>query len=173
MNKLKKNNITSNFYSDEWYTSQETVKLCYDLMKEHTLGTGIFPYDSEKSEFVKQCSTDKIYNIRDFIEGDYDYDYLITNPPFSIKDEVIEKIIADGKPACLILPLDSLGGVKRHALYKDAKIGAYIPTRRVNYYNEQGEFRKGASFHSILLFINCNFEGIKMECQLVGKNETN
>lgn len=29
---FKVNNITKNFYSDEWYTSEETVKFMYKLL---------------------------------------------------------------------------------------------------------------------------------------------
>ena len=29
---VKVNNITNNFYSDEWYTEVETVKKMYDLL---------------------------------------------------------------------------------------------------------------------------------------------
>lgn len=104
------NNITGNEYSDEWYTDQETVNLCYELMEKYTNGKAMFPFDTEKSKFVQNWSGEKIYGIRDFLESDYDYDFVITNPPFSIKDKVIEKVIKDGKPTCLILPLDSLGG---------------------------------------------------------------
>lgn len=54
------------------------------------------PYDSKDSEFVKY-GLDRgykvIYGIQDFLEKDYDYDYLITNPPFSIKDDVIENVL--------------------------------------------------------------------------------
>ena len=32
MGNFKKNNITNNFYSDEWYTSKETVEFMYKLI---------------------------------------------------------------------------------------------------------------------------------------------
>ena len=40
----------------------------------------------------------------------YDFDYLITNPPYSNKDEIIARCIESGKPCVLVLPIDALGG---------------------------------------------------------------
>lgn len=107
MGNFKVNNITKNFYSDEWYTSEETVKFMYKLLnvrnsveRERESITIMCPYDTENSYFVKigkRMGFNVIYNIRDFLEKDYEYDYLITNPPFIIKDLVIEKCIKDGK----------------------------------------------------------------------------
>ena len=70
-----------------------------------------------------ECGYNVIYNIRDFLDRDvtYELDYVITNPPFSIKDDVIERCLEYGKPSMLVLPMDSLGGVKRHSLFKSFK----------------------------------------------------
>jgi hypothetical protein len=113
---MKINNITNNNYSDEWYTDQNTVDLMYHLFRDYTKGVGMFPFDTEKSKFVSTCNGEKIHSIQDFLESDYEYDFIITNPPFSIKDKVIEKCVKDAKPTCLILPLDSLGGGKKTLL---------------------------------------------------------
>ena len=150
------NNITNNFYSDEWYTSEATAKLAIEKLK---IGRGkiiLCPFDSEKSEFVKQLQKENtvLFGMRDFLETNYKCDYIITNPPFSIKNEVIEKCIEYSVPTLLILPLDSLGGVKRHDLYNKSKISVYVPTRRIGYFNEENKLKKGASFHSIFLMLN-------------------
>ena len=105
-----------------------------------------------------------IYGMTDWLEAEYDYDYLMTNPPFSIKDLVIEKVIRLGKPSALVLPLDSVGGVRRHQIYAEGQYPAvYIPTRRINYYDANGVERKGANFHSVILLFNTNREGIIWE----------
>ena len=122
----KLNNILGNTYSDEWYTSKETVKFMYKLLniknfeRERESITIMCPYDTENSYFVKiakEMGYKVIYNIRDFLYKDYEYDYLITNPPFSIKDLVLEKCIKDKKRCCLVLPIATLSGVKRHKLF--------------------------------------------------------
>lgn len=47
-------------------------------------------------------------------------DMIITNPPYSNKDDFIEHCIKLGKPWALLLPLDSLCGKRRFDLYQEA-----------------------------------------------------
>ena len=152
------NNITHNNYSDEWYTDQTTVDKCLELLMPKIGSTIMCPFDSQDSLFVKTLlnkSYNVIYNINDYLTNNYEYDYLVTNPPFSVKDLVIEKVYKDNKPTVLILPIDSLGGVKRHLLYqKYGYPNIYIPTRRINYYDKNWKKRKGSNFHSILMTFN-------------------
>lgn len=99
------------------------------------------------------------------MEKDYDYDYLITNPPFSIKDGVIEKCIKDGKRSCLVLPISSLSGVRRHSIFKenDIKLNVFIPTRRVNYFNLDGTKKKGSNFESIFMILDKDIKENKIK----------
>ena len=160
----RQNNTTKNDYSDEWFTDQSTVDLVVGLLNPS--GLICCPFDSCKSLFVKSANSigKAIYGMTDWLEVEYDYDYLMTNPPFSIKDLVIEKVIRLGKPSALVLPLDSVGGVRRHQIYAEGQYPAvYIPTRRINYYDANGVERKGANFHSVILLFNTNREGIIWE----------
>jgi hypothetical protein len=136
------NNITGNEYSDEWYTDEATARLAISLLNPDPKSSIMLPFDTEQSQFAKllpKLGHSVTFGVRDWLESEYAYDCLITNPPFSIKDAVIEKVLRDGRKATLILPLDSLGGVKRHQLF--AQYGyphVYIPTRRIAYYDQQG-----------------------------------
>ena len=47
------NGITKNVYSDEWYTSQETVDIAIALLEPKTNAVILCPFDSDKSLFVK------------------------------------------------------------------------------------------------------------------------
>lgn len=160
MTKLSINNITKNYYSDEWYTDQKTVDICISFLRPVANSTVMCPYDSDKSLFVKTLiglGHNVIYDIEDYLNKDYDYDFLVTNPPFSIKDRVIEKVFESGKRAVLVLPLDSLGGVKRHSLYQKYEYPhIYIPTRRISYYDQTWKKREGSNFHSIIMTFNHN-----------------
>jgi hypothetical protein len=152
------NNITHSNYSDEWYTDQATVDKCLELLAPVIGSTVMCPFDSEDSLFVKTLLENKykvIYNINDYLTNNYEYEYLVTNPPFSIKDLVIEKVFQSGKRAVLILPLDSLGGVKRHSLYQKYEYPhIYIPTRRISYYDQSWKKREGSNFHSVIMTFN-------------------
>ena len=154
----KRSPITGEPVSDEWYTKKETVELMYGLLDPVAGSTVMCPFDTDKSQFV-QVGEAKGYevfrNIRNWLESEYEYDYLITNPPFSIKDQVIEKVLKSGKPSALLLPIDSMGGKRRHELYRQYGYpSVYVPSRRVNYISEDGKETKGNYFHTVVLIFN-------------------
>ena len=156
--RLSVSGITKSHKTDEWYTPMETVELMFNLMDIKEPSTIMMPFDTEASNFVKyahKLDANLWYGITNWLENDYDYDYLITNPPFSIKDQVIEKCLKSGKPSALVLPIDALGGKRRHELYKQYGYPTiYIPSRRINYISENGEATKSNHFHSIILIFN-------------------
>jgi hypothetical protein len=154
----KLSGMTGQPMSDEWYTKRETVELMYKLL-EPVMGSVIMcPFDTNKSQFVQvgeSMGFEVFRNITNWLESQYEYDYLITNPPFSIKDQVIEKVLKSGKPSALVLPLDALGGKGRHGLYREYGYPTvYIPTRRINYISEDGLETKSNHFHSVILIFN-------------------
>lgn len=102
--------------TDEWYKPENVVRQMLGLFPPPKGGTILCPFDKADSNFVKvlQENSDNkvVYGIRDFMTRDYQFDYLITNPPFSYKDRIIERCINTGKPCVLLLPLDTLGGAQ-------------------------------------------------------------
>lgn len=102
--------------SDEWYTPVEVVRMMLSAYPPKSGDRVLMPFDTDKSNFVKVITQDydplAIYGINDFLTKDYKFDYLITNPPYSNKDEVIARCIEIGKPCVLVLPIDALGGYK-------------------------------------------------------------
>ena len=82
------------------------------------------------------------------------YDYIISNPPFSCKDEVLKRLYELDQPYAMLLPLPTLQGQKRFPYIKDCE--ALIFDKRVQYFKdiEQTEVSKGASFGSIYICKN-------------------
>jgi len=156
--RLTLNGITKNVYSDEWYTSQDTVNLAIGLLDPRPKSVILCPFDSDNSLFVKTLKDHGhtvLHGMDNFLEADYHCHYIITNPPFSIKDRVIQRVYDYGVKSVLIMPIDAMGGVKRHLMY--AQHGyplIYMPTRRISYFDESGAIKKGCSFHSIIMTFN-------------------
>lgn len=102
--------------SDEWYTPIETVKTMLNVFPPNVGDKILLPFDTDKSNFTKVIVREydplAIYGINDFLTKDYKFDYLITNPPYSNKDEIIARCIETGRPCVLVLPIDALGGTK-------------------------------------------------------------
>ena len=64
---------------------------------------------------------------------DFDYDIVVTNPPYSLKDKFLERSYELGKPFALLLPITSLEGIKRSRMYDTNGIEVMVLDRRVNF----------------------------------------
>ena len=70
----------------------------------------------------------------DFLEDEpLDYDVIITNPPYSIKDKFIKRCYELDKPFMLLLPLTALEGKERNKLYKEKGIELIVLDKRINF----------------------------------------
>lgn len=64
------------------------------------------------------------------------WDIVVSNPPFSIKDRVLERLYGFGKPFAVLLPLTTLQGKGRYQYLKNGvQILAF--DKRITYYREQ------------------------------------
>lgn len=151
----RKNYLTGNILSDEWFTPENVVSFIYENFSVNNKKI-ICPFDSEKSEFTKKFPN-SINSIKDFMEKDYDYDICITNPPFSLKEKVVEKILKDNKEAILVLPQTFLYSTTFYDLVKKYKFfyDVYIPRTRIYFYDEKGNQNR-PNFHSVIVHIKNN-----------------
>jgi len=80
------------------------------------------PFDEEWSAYYQTFKKNGHKTIRSSIqEGkDFftyepdDYDIIVSNPPFNIKDKILKRLDELGKPFAILLPLNSLQGAKRY-----------------------------------------------------------
>jgi hypothetical protein len=159
---VKKRGLLGNEYSDEWYTTDQDAEKAIELLQP--FGTVMCPFDGESSKFVIKLKDTHsvIYGITDFLQKDYKYDSLVTNPPFSMKNEVLKKVAMSKRPSCLILPLDIVSGVKRRTIYEEYGYPAvFIPSKRMQFINEQKVLSKGSNFVSVFVLYHTKHSGIK------------
>lgn len=147
--------------SDEVYTPSEAV---FPLIKY--LGRRRWkiwcPFDQKDSEYVKILSLHGYEVIHSHIDDGQnfffyepeDYDIIISNPPFSIKDDILKRLYELNKPYMILLPIPTLQGQKRFPYMKDCQ--ALIFDKRINYFKdkETKEIQKGVSFGSFYLCKN-------------------
>ena len=60
-------------------------------------------------------------------------DAIVTNPPYSLKDNFLERCYEIGYPFALLLPLTALESERRQCLYREFGLQLIIPNRRVNF----------------------------------------
>lgn len=81
-------------------------------------------------------STGKKENFFKF-KPDIDFDMIITNPPYSLKDEFLERCYEIGKPFCLLLPITALEGKRRGNMFRKYGISVLVFDGRVVYMNDK------------------------------------
>lgn len=148
--------------SDEYYTPKEAVlPIIKYIDKGNKPSYTIWcPFDSEESEYVKciRAAGHKVIasHIDDnknffYYEPDEWYDYIISNPPFSLKDDILKRLYELNKPFAILLPLPTLQGQKRFKYLKDCQ--ALIFDKRVNFWQdkEHTKMAKGVAFASIYI----------------------
>lgn len=74
---------------------------------------------------------------QDFFEFEpNEWDIIVSNPPFSVKDKVLERLHSFNKPFAILLPLNALQGKTRYEYFKDG-IQILSFDARVCYHNEE------------------------------------
>lgn len=76
-----------------------------------------------------------------------DFDCILTNPPYSIKDQWLQRCYDIGKPFALLLPITALGEGERVSMYKKYGIQLLLPPGRINFGTPSGE-GSGSWFYS-------------------------
>ena len=148
--------------SDEVYTPAYAVQPLVKYIKQFNPNTTIWcPFDMEYSEYVKifkQAGFKVIYSHIDngenffYYEPEENYDVIISNPPFSQKDDVLKRLYELNKPYAMLLPIPSLQGQARFPYLKDDL--QYLGfDKRINYYMNKDftQVQKGVSFGSCYL----------------------
>jgi hypothetical protein len=77
-----------------------------------------------------------------------DFDMILTNPPYSIKDEWIARCYELGKPWALLLPIAALGEQDRVRMYKENGIQLLLPPGRINFETPSGEGSGAWQYHA-------------------------
>lgn len=142
--------------SDEYFTPPEAVKpLLRFIPTDKILWC---PFDKATSSYVKvfeEAGYRVLHSHIDegknffFYEPEEPYDVIISNPPFSVKDDILRRLTELNKPYAMLLPLSTLQGQKRF----DDLVGseALIFDKRINFFTDeaQTQMAKGVAFASI------------------------
>lgn len=74
----------------------------------------------------------------DFLEQEPDqYDIIITNPPYSLKNQFLKRGFELNKPFMFLLPITTLEGKERGELFNKYDIALIIPNKRFNFKKEK------------------------------------
>ena len=132
--------------TDEWYTPSDAVELIVPFLHKRGFRKILCPFDKASSNFVPVLRTHgfevthgHIDDGNDFFERDdlNEYDAVVSNPPYSKRQEVLEHLFASGVPFAMILNYNGLFDNRaRWEMFKRNKFELLIPQGRIHFFND-------------------------------------
>lgn len=130
---------------DEYYTPKILAEVIVKYVPEGA--TVWLPFDTENSEFAHAfrgrnkviCS--HIWMGQCFFEYEpATYDYVISNPPFTRKLEVLDRLYKLGKPFAMVLPLPMLNYQEVGHFFLDKELQLLIVDKKVSFDGNTASF---------------------------------
>jgi len=119
--------------SDNYITNKYEWERIKDYIPTDKIIWSPFYCDGKQKEYFKELGYDIIHEDKDFFSYTPEYDLLIDNPPFSKKNEILNKLNDLDKPFILICPSMLLSYKYFQTNFKDKNIQLIIPYKRMNF----------------------------------------
>jgi hypothetical protein len=146
-------NITDNMNKCDNYTTPLNAfqDLATFKQRHHTTIYDPFYNDGKAKEYLKTVfpDCDIIHEPKDAFSWLPDFDVIISNPPFSMKDKVLRWLMDNDKPFMLLLPVNHIcnKGYKRLANFD--KIQYIIPNGRYNFVEDS---KKNSAWFNVIWY---------------------
>ena len=136
----------ANSGNDEFYTPPYAIEPILKYVKPNS--TIWCPFDEEQSLFVQmfrneghQVIATHINTGTDFFDCEVpDCDYIISNPPYSCKGDVLQRLFEIGKPFAMLVGVVGLfESQKRFDMFKSNDFEILYMSRRVAYFKDYSE----------------------------------
>ena len=137
----------SHSIQDEYYTPLYAVNIITPFIEQFK--TIWCPFDQEDSGYVTRLRglghivhSTHIDNGEDFLTytPKFEYDAIISNPPFSLKNEVLDKCIRLNKPFALLLPFAMFNSISAVSILSKSNPNFIIMDRRISFNGERPNF---------------------------------
>ena len=134
--------------SDEYYTPDNAIAILLPYLPKKKIiwecawGQGHLARYLQARRYTVVGGPDE-----DFFASTVEFDLLVTNPPYSKKNDFLRRAYSLGKPFAMLLPADSLVGMKRHPFFARHGIQLLIPNRRIQFIPQTSE-KRSCNFNS-------------------------
>ena len=141
-----KMDLVANSGNDEFYTPSYAI---VPIMKYIPSGSKIWcPFDTDESLFVRdfraggfEVIATHIKNGEDFFKIEpVDCDYIISNPPYSLKGEVLQRLFEIDKPFAMLVGVVGLfESQNRFNMFRNNEFEIMYLNKRVSYFKSYEE----------------------------------
>lgn len=145
--------------TDEWYSPENVVEMIVPYLISNNFKNIWCPFDTEKSNFVKvlhkhgfNVTHSHIQEGKDFFDQDLpkEIDCIVSNPPFSKRDSIIQKLYSHNKPFAMVINFNGLfDNRKRFEMFSKNGIQLLIPKGRMKFFQEDGLIKNSPNIQSI------------------------
>lgn len=139
---------------DDIYTPEYAIKPLIKYLPKNVIIWECTDYGRSNITKVLRDNGYKVINTSkseiDFLKDDVDFyfDIIITNPPYSLKDEFFKKCYEYNKPFALLLPITSLEGIKRGKMFRNNGIELIVLDKRVEFMENMIKKKSGNWFNT-------------------------
>jgi len=139
MNNNKTTNITTKSNNviktkikkfDDYVTPKSAYEEILQYIPKNKILWDPFYCQGSSGIFLKELGFEVIHKNEDFFKNNKG-DIILSNPPYTIKKEILIKLKEIGKPFMLLMPLDTLSRVYTNKLDLDLQL--IIPKKRIQF----------------------------------------
>lgn len=136
----------ANSGNDEFYTPNYAIEPILEFIKPNS--TIWCPFDNEESNYVKMFKNLGYNVINTHLDMGIDFfncevpqcDYIISNPPYSLKTEVFERLFKIGKPFAMLVGVVGLfESQKRFKMFSENPFEIMYFNKRVSYFKDYSD----------------------------------
>ncbi len=147
---------------DEYYTPAYAIR---PLIKYLERGSTVWcPFDTEQSFYVRILREQGFRVVATHLEGGWDFfetdvvaDYIVSNPPYSIKTEVLEDLFSRGVPfAMLVGAVGLFESQRRFEMFRKNKFELMQFNRRVSYFLNYDDDKPAANPPFSSVYVCCD-----------------
>lgn len=129
-NKLKLN--------DEYFTPKEVWSAIEKYIPKDKIIWEPFYGDGKSGIYLRELGFNVIHEPIDFFENNKG-EILVSNPPFSIRKEILTRLVILNKPFIMIMPVSTLTTQYFANAIKEERLQIIIPIKRIQFYKIEKE----------------------------------
>jgi len=132
---------------DEYYTPKHVWEDISEVIPKDKVIWEAFKGDGRSADYLREMGHEVVCDDDDFFTCERKGDLVVSNPPFSKAQLILERLVAIDSPFILVLPCSKITTQYVRRLFKDsfADLKIIVPPKRINF-DKPGMVKSKCSF---------------------------